>query len=521
MDIGTPQSQNKSQPAKQSFLQSIFDSLFGGGGPDAENKKRLKLIAKNFAKTKYHNFYRPAQSEVTPVFAKLFYDVYKIICPTQVMFRNVQNKKLLQNQIISFSLSEHQQELLGHLNEDAIKTMAKKIPLDTLKPQIEEDMEAFKAEFDSKRVFIIDSTYKAYMALYDFATFDYYFMLKKFNSRIVENNFGNTPTFDKITAEYVVDDIKDFSTILYSIPGDLYWDNLFNMFKERNINTINQGTWKKVLAKMKNIQTSNALEMMVQMISKNPKYRVLIANHQETIVDTYLEKLDEEVYNTLRGLEAEQKTNRTNNISAQVFGGEVPQTLANYSESTNSILSKKELDTFEYTDSLNYLNNFLGTFVKNDLQFYADVILVRGQWDTALAQPMSQAFQDLLAVIPKIAALDAELDQEGPMGMKIKNLLPQMSHDPGAENIINRVISDANNSAREYLNNSTKNFIIIGKMMKELIEDHQKKKPVIVQNWKDLERFSEKPLLKFEVESYKKIFYFVQLMQACIQNTGN
>ena len=127
MDIGTPQNQKKSQPEKTNFFQSLISSLFGGGGPDAEIKKRLKVIAKNYSKTRYHNFYKPNPSEMQPPFAKLFYDVYKIICPTQVMFKNIQNKKLIQNQIISFCLSERQTELLGRLNEDAIKELAKKI----------------------------------------------------------------------------------------------------------------------------------------------------------------------------------------------------------------------------------------------------------------------------------------------------------------------------------------------------------------------------------------------------------
>ena len=56
-------------------------------------------------------------------------------------------------------------------------------------------------------------------------------------------------------------------------------------------------------------------------------------------------------------------------------------------------------------------------------------------------------------------------------------------------------------------------------MIKQLIDDHQSKKPVIVQNWKELEKFGEKPLKVFEVEIYKKIYYFVQLMQTCMRNS--
>lgn len=519
MDIGTPEKEKKIQPQKQSFLQTLFGTLFGGSGPDAENRKRIKAIAKVFSKTRYHNFYKASSSEILPPFAKLFYDIYKIIAPTQMAFKNIQNKNLIKHQIISYSLSEKQSELLEHLSEEKIQEMSKKIPLEKIRSQIEEDFEAFSQGFDSQRVFLIESTFKAYTALYDFCMFDYYFMLKKFSSKIQEYSFNVVPAFEKITADYILDDLKDFSTILYSIPGDLYWDNLFNMFKERNMTSLNQNTWRKVLSKMKSIQASNALEMIVQIASKDPKYRVRIVEHTETIVDTYLEKLESEVFSTINKLEDEQRSSKASNISSQIFGEGAVQVLKNYTEASNAIFQKKELDLFEYTESLNYIAAFLTQFVKKDLQEYYDIVLIRGQWDTSVAQPMSQAFQNLLGLISKIEDLDSSLAEEGTMGMKIKNLLPQMSHDPGAENIVNRVISDSNELAKEYITEGTKDLITIGKMIKQLIDDHQSKKPVIVQNWKELEKFGEKPLKVFEVEIYKKIYYFVQLMQTCMRNS--
>ena len=136
MDIGTPEKEKKIQPQKQSFLQTLFGTLFGGSGPDAENRKRIKAIAKVFSKTRYHNFYKASSSEILPPFAKLFYDIYKIIAPTQMAFKNIQNKNLIKHQIISYSLSEKQSELLEHLSEEKIQEMSKKIPLEKIRWQI-------------------------------------------------------------------------------------------------------------------------------------------------------------------------------------------------------------------------------------------------------------------------------------------------------------------------------------------------------------------------------------------------
>ena len=49
--------------------------------------------------------------------------------------------------------------------------------------------------------------------------------------------------------------------------------------------------------------------------------------------------------------------------------------------------------------------------------------------------------------------------------------------------------------------------------IKQLIEDYSLSKPVLVQNWKELEKYIEMPMKDFSVGIYKKIYLFVQLMQ--------
>ena len=126
---------------------------------------------------------------------------------------------------------------------------------------------------------------------------------------------------------------------------------------------------------------------------------------------------------------------------------------------------------------------------------------------------MSNAYQELLKTSDEITVFDENFGEEGAMGMKIKNLMPKTSHDASAESIINRVVSDANEEARGFIITSTQNLIVIGKTIKQLIEDYSKEKHLIVQNWKELEKFIEEPMKDFSVKIYKKIYLFVQLMQ--------
>lgn len=201
----------------------------------------------------------------------------------------------------------------------------------------------------------------------------------------------------------------------------------------------------------------------------------------------------------------------------QIFGTSDPQNLKYYIPAFNSPLEKKDLSLLEYTEPLNYLKTFLVDFVKTTIREYYDVIVIRGQWDSSLSAPMSNAYQELLKISEEITAFDELFSEEKPYGLKVKTLLPKTAHDAGAENIINRVVSDSNEQARGYILQATQNLITIGKTVKQLLEDYALPKPVIVQNWKELEKFLETPVKEFSVDIYKKIYLFVQLMQGYLQ----
>ena len=152
-------------------------------------------------------------------------------------------------------------------------------------------------------------------------------------------------------------------------------------------------------------------------------------------------------------------------------------------------------------------------YVKKDIREFFDVVVVRGQWDASLANPMSNAYQELLKISDEITTFDNDLSEDGGSGLKIKTLLPKTAHDPGAENIINRIISDSNEQARGYLVTASQDLITIGKTLKQLIEDYSKQKSEIVHNWRELERYIDHPMKEFSIGIYKKIYLFVQLMQ--------
>ena len=517
-DIKKEQEEEKkaaAQAEKQSFFQSMFSNLFKSSNPEAEKKRKLKAIAKTFSKTKYHNFYRASTIEVLPPFAKLFYDIYKLVSPAQAIFKSNQNPNLYKAQVVNYSLSEKQVALLEHFDQQKILEMARTVPLQQLSSKLDEEFSIFSAEFDNERMNRTENIYKAFSTLQDFCCFDYYVLLKKFASSIQEFNFNAVPNFEKINGEYITDDLKDFCAVAYAITDEnLLWNELFAFMKATQATeTISLGNWKKIVARIKNIQQSGAFDLMIRHISGNIDYVTQVQSHYASLIEPYMDKIQEEIRTTISKIGYKQKENKANQLCEQIFGSTDFQTLHFYIAGANEGFSKKELGLFEYTEPLNYLKAFLLEYVKKDIREFYDVVVVRGQWDASLANPMSNAYQELLKISDEITAFDSDLSEDGTSGLKIKNLLPKTAHDPGAENIINRVISDSNEQARGFIVTSAQDLITIGKTLKQLIEDYTKQKPEIVQNWRELERFLDHPMKEFSVGIYKKIYLFVQLMQ--------
>ena len=60
---------------------------------------------------------------------------------------------------------------------------------------------------------------------------------------------------------------------------------------------------------------------------------------------------------------------------------------------------------------------------------------------------------------------------------------------------------------------SAQALVVTGKCFRNLIEDYAKTPPELVLNWKEIDSLVEQDFKAMMVEVYKKIYYFVQLMQ--------
>ena len=455
-----------------------------------------------------------------PAFAKLFYDLYKAVYPAQTMFHAVQNPNMFKSLLIHASIPENIQQIEDSLTEQKINEMATKIPLANLKQQVNERISTYSDFFTLDRITEIDNLNKQLSAFQAFCTYDFYFVLKKFDKTLHEGDFSTTPHFEKVNAEYLLDDLKDFISIAWSIPFDSDWTNLFKILKSyKGVEPISLGLWKRIVAKLQSIRLSESLDLIVKLISSNPTVIVEVPSLTSNIVEPYIEKIKNETENCLYNLLAKEQESKTNDLVSQLFGEAELVPLRNYTTVLNSTFERKGIEIFSHTQALSYLKAFIIEVVKKDIHEYYDIVIVRGQWDSqGLCAPFNEGYNHLLSQFDLISAFDASLAEDVGTGLKIKTLLPKTERDNSAKNIINRLVSEANERAYGFISDCTKDVIAIGKIIKAIVEDSAKSKPTLISNWKDLDHYCEIPIRDFSISIYKKIYLFTNLMKTCLQN---
>ncbi len=497
-----------------SFFDKLFSSLFGGNDPEAAKKRQLKAIAKNLAHSKY-KFYKINSDQILPSFGKFFFEIYKAIGPCQLWFQNQENPNQLKNIVVEYSLSEQQRALAEELTAESIKAMATHMSPKEVKAKIKQDLDLFNSEFDSMKITAIDTLYSKTIAFKTFCLYDFYFMLKKFDSSIHEQEFSRTPKFDAIDASYVAEDLKDFVSVIAGLPLDADWTDMMQMFKAvRGVEPVKPVLWGKIVARLRSLQASGVFDMILKLTTKDPFYRTQIEEKREQIVESYIDKIEKEALDAVKKLEADQKHSKIDSLLSQIFNTSTIVALKGYTEQNSAVFEKKNLGAYEYAAPLNYLKAFLVEYVKRDVREYADLVLIRGQWTTnPLSQQMSDAFHELLAASDKITAFDERMAEDGAIGIKLKTLLPRTERDKESAGIVRTVLGDANDEAKDYIAASARDLVTFAKNVKMLLEDYQKKNPEMITNWKELDRFAEHPLQELGVEVYKKIYLLVTLLQ--------
>jgi len=503
------------------FLSRILAFFSSGNDPEREKKRQLKEIGKDLQRQKY-KFYKPKSGEALPSMARFLFEIYKVVGPAQSLLVGADESNALRTIIIESRHTERQAKMRQLFSDEAIRAHSQKVDTKKLVARIKDAMATYFGGFDANVVKEINETYNLMQLFVAFAKYDYYFVLRKFDSTIQEGNYSSTPRFDTINAEYVTDDIKDFLEVALALPSDANWDPVFDVLTEyKGVEVLDRAAWKKVTIGIQNVLRSGILPKIVQHVDENPQFVPQAPVKQQHIVESYLNLLKTQVEATIQKLIKEQQTSKKQQMLKVIFGTTAVQRSKNYTEAMNMMFTRKRIAGFQHVEAINYLKAFLIDYFKGEIrQIVSDILIVRGEWsDQITSNRLSDAFYAVMNVAQQITDFDDSLGEEGELGMKLKKATNRViDRDPASAQSLRQQLQEINEQAGEMVRESANNLIEVGKILKLLIEDLERERPEVVLNWKDLEGYTEESLKAMLVKNYKRIYYFVQLMQMLVKS---
>lgn len=514
-----PRGDGKStEKMEDSFVQRIINFFLGVSDPERQKKRELKQIKTQLKKR--GKFFKVNGSLIQPAIGKFFYDIYQITGPAQVLLEKIDLSGVIKNVIIDHYLNEKELELRERLTDKSIRQRAEQEGVKAMASAVKEDISTFFSLFDSERNVAIEKTYNLLRIFLDFINFDYYFLLKKFDSSLPERDYNYKPRFDSINGEYILDDLKDFLEIMPLLDKDAEWDSIFDILSEyRSLEVISRDGWKKIVTLCRNMNRSRLLHMMVQYLDQAPAYHPTCEEPHERIVDDYLQMFKTQTELSVQKISQEKKNQKVENLLNQVFGTTAISRTKNYTEKANLSFSKKMMGGYLYVEPINYMKAFFLDFYKRDIRQLSDILLIRGQWATNVSsQQYSEHYHKLMEVADNLIHFDEALGEEGERGIRIKSLVLKSDKDKDSVTKLRKVLKEVNDEALVMTQQSINNLVGIAKVLKQLIGDYKAAHHEMVLNWKELQNVSDGDLGEIMTASYKKIYYFVHLLQSFVKS---
>ena len=501
------------------LMDKVF-SFFAGDGLSDDKQNMLKQTAKELGQNKYAKFFRTKSEETDPSFSSFLFSVYKIIYPIRQFMKDEKKMSDLRQLIVESCIDGSIKEIVNRLDHKALDEKSKTVPPEELITMIQADTAMLVERFDNKKINEINRRYEITAALKRFVNYNYAGFFKKFDPHFADGSFMVEPKFPGIKTMLIIDQIGEFLSVSQGIRPEDDWNGLLGLIRTcEGQDLVIAEQFTSMVKTLREIHTSKILEQMVQYTLRNPVWQYKHLIFQENVGEEWLEMKRAEANTYIRKINTARKNSQISVLLKHIFETTDLVRLDNYTVKIGAVYLKKGLDPFAYAEGLNYLKAFLDDYADRDIKELCDVLLIRGQWtNNTMAREMSDALHALLGTSKAIVELDILMSEDGGDGSRLRAALLRVDRDPTQVRYINSIVGKVDNDAHEIINDAAQSLITIGKHLKNLIEDIQKKHPELLVNWREINMVSKDPISQKMVTEYKRINYFIQLMHLCTQN---
>lgn len=473
------------------FLVSIFNRELT---PEQVKQRRLREVKNNLSKV--GNFFNASKIQVLPQFAKFIYNLYKAFMPFKFFVQRYRTSNKIIHFVVEKYLNDNQKQALEYIYSFSSNDVVNFTP--DISKNLDNNLNYLLNNITQEQIRLIDETCGALDIFFDLASYQYYSIIKNFDSLFPENDFIYKPRFNTVSCGVILDDIKDFLECIYSIRDVSIWRNLYDILLEvygdRDNFPIKPNVWLKILTSIIEINKNKEILYLIRYVSGDPDYLPISGvKKAKAKAKLFFNDLSKHVSNERAKIEILQKNSKSKLLAEKLFPGMTLVSLENYSERMHAKITSAIVNTtgYVYSDLLVYIKTHAVNFVKKELSDIINVLIIKGQWkDMEVSREISNDIHSLVGVYSNLIDFDNNLGEQGTYGNRINSLLHRISvGDKSSEKLLLNIIADINKKALILLNEYYLVIKSLERRLNDCLEDYFKpaSEKEFIYNWKELD----------------------------------
>ena len=459
-----------------------------GGSQDERDRRRLlKAIGRQLRKSS-SGLISPKADRVQPALGKLFHRLYTALGPAQELLRSAESSQALKSIVIEHGMTETAREIAARLSPEALQQRFAESGAELIS-QTQADLKTLAKEFPTDKVTAITANAYQLERLLDVINFDFYFLLKKLDSRFPEQDYVYQPHFLPTPAADVSEDLQDFLELLMHLDTEANWEDVLDILKayKGGSDVIQRSAFHRTLAMLTKIKRNRTLLMMVQLLENNPFYKPGVTNpERRSAVQDYVGRIKTQAELTLTRLTREKRGQQVEKLIAAVFEKALVPTLEHYTEKNNLLFSKRQITGYTHVAQLTYLRAFVLGFVTHEVEDLVDLLLVTGKWsDNNNSRTLSDAYQTLAVLLEEIAEFDESIGDDGARGSQLRTILVKCDRAKKYDQA-RRAIAKINDVAKNLVSEGMTRLLVIAREFKLVVEDAARPGGQRLVNWPEI-----------------------------------
>ena len=507
----------------EDLIDKIFSLISKDYEAGSEKQIILRQILRNLTENRHARFFKFKTEEIDVSFAQFIYTIYKAVSPFLSFLKDSSRLSRLKSTTLELFLDKETLNLARRLTVKTVEERAQNTNSEALANELTGELEKLVQFFTEEKKREIDESHILATAFIHLARFDFLSLFKRFDPAFT-TTAGYVPKFHPVKALNITKELETLQPLFMNMNPERNWQAAFKVLTAccNGAEPLPLDAWITTVKLIWDIQTSNIMELMVQVIRRDPIWQSRPQSLEENLSDSWLEAKKLEIQRMIDKIVHQERSTQIEAIATKIFGSPGISRLRNYSIQNHVYLIERDLIGYTLAPGLNYLLAFLVDCLNRDIQDFIEQILVRGQWTTQSdSREMSESYYLLKDKIEEILAFDETLSEDEKDGARLKSALSRLEREKSQIRFINTFLNGINEEAQEIIDTTLPAMKILEYYFKSFDNDVQKKGRAVILNWKDLGGITKLPVPQQVSEINEQFRAMIELLNFFKTPAGN